>query len=351
MMGMNIAGVFEFQTTGRVTNSVGAELPPIGVFPNLILNACYNLLRSTPIQDMVFGLKIGTGNTAPVATDVILASDSNKTVTKITAGTLAVDGGDPTTLVYTVVFEYVHGDVAALAIREFGVTSYDTQLICRSLVKDGSNNPITITLTQGDKLTVTYQFRITMAPQDTQYTHTTDYTGAGSSSFTSVIRLSTKPWQVFHPTMVLFPKLAGMTDAMARSLTGTSGPERATLGKILYDVQSKTYDTGSGYADGLMNFHGSLINAADNNIYTVETNVYSSYVLGGPNGAIRDASISFNMDYHADAVEQISTFVLGFQQGFDRIFCPLGVITFSVPYPKIPGQAKTINSILRVTYT
>lgn len=351
MIGINVAGVFGFQTTGRVINASGESIGNEGVFTNLILNGGYSRMRNTSLLNLVTALRLGSGNTAPTVADSTLAVDSGKAIPRNAVGTCAIDGGDPNTLVYTTQFVYMHDDLTSMNVREFGIAATDTGLICRSLVKDVSNTPITILLTRGDKLTVTYSLRITMAPIDTQYTHTVDYASTGITPFASVIRLSTKPWQAYAPEMVLMPSLAGVTDAMARATTGTSGPERATLAMIPYNIQKGTFTTSGSYSYMGMNFHGSMINAADDNTYTVATDVYTNLTPGGPNGSFRDTMISFNLDYQVDNVEQISTFILGFPRGFERLFYPLGVITFSVPYPKEAGRQKIINNILRMTFT
>lgn len=106
-------------------------------------------------------LQVGTGNTPPAVTDTALASFLAQIAGKSSSG-VVVSGTDVNGAYSGVrcTYEFAQGTVIG-NLTEVGlkIASADTSLTSRSLIKDGSGNPTTLTVTAIDQLTVLYELR------------------------------------------------------------------------------------------------------------------------------------------------------------------------------------------------
>ena len=157
------------------------ELPPIGIggyfyvdlidaktlhvkqhleFPNVITNSGLNLLGTgTKLDDMFIECQIGSGNSTPDVTDVILDA--------LIASSSDSGGNDDVNLTESIPVEFAlkrrtrifPEDVGNGSLREVGFSTSGT-LSNRALFTDLNGNPTTIEKTDNDFLRVVYETRL-----------------------------------------------------------------------------------------------------------------------------------------------------------------------------------------------
>lgn len=137
-------------------------------FANLITDIGMNLLGSAnSAQDNLAYCRIGVGNANPAYTDTALVSQTGYTNTVGSGGAsgLSVDG----TYIYRRVSNrFAAGTISGVNLAEVGMSYAGTgnNLFSRSLLKDISGNPTTITLLPDEVLDVIYELRQYLPPQD-----------------------------------------------------------------------------------------------------------------------------------------------------------------------------------------
>lgn len=145
-----IYGKFKF----IVTHADGSK-EESNEFDNLILN---NAFSSTTVSDLNV-CAVGSGTTEPSVTDTSLVSQvgpvsgtgTGAAVTTTWQGTLATVGRKNT---YSFTAGSIVGNISEVAVYSDSVST--ARIVVRTLVKDLSGNPTTITLTSGDQLSVEY---------------------------------------------------------------------------------------------------------------------------------------------------------------------------------------------------
>ena len=126
-------------------------------FPNLILDA--GLDRMGAFSDYLNWCQVGSGSTAPVATQTTLVARVAGTSTK-QSDTSANSGADPYFARRTVTFRFAAG-VATGVLAEVGVGWQGTgSLYSRALILDALGSPTTITVLADESLDVTYELRM-----------------------------------------------------------------------------------------------------------------------------------------------------------------------------------------------
>ena len=132
-----------------------AENP--GGSPNLITDNGMEMLKST---DFLSRIMVSSDSTAPAKTDTALAG------LVATSGTTTVSEGpnDFTPVDYpwcsaNVSVQFAQG-AAAGNLSKVAIGTSSTNMFAIALIKDGSGNPTTITVTSIEFLTVTYQWRM-----------------------------------------------------------------------------------------------------------------------------------------------------------------------------------------------
>jgi hypothetical protein len=107
---------------------------------------------------------VGTGSTAPVATQTALDSEIARTViTHVALATTYVDSGEKR--VHTTTYEFGY-DEANGNLTEWGIARGDTTgpVHVRELFRDEHDTPVTLTKTTAEKLRIAYTFETTIAP-------------------------------------------------------------------------------------------------------------------------------------------------------------------------------------------
>lgn len=146
-------------------------------FPNLILDQGLNRLGLSPSAAATGYCQVGTGSTAPAVTDTQL-----QTFVAGTGNTQSVSesyvAGPPPYQRAVITYRFSTG-AAAGNLSEVGIGwgASGTTLFSRSLIKDGSGNPTTITVLSTEALDISYEIR--------NYPPTTDVTGSVTISGTS----------------------------------------------------------------------------------------------------------------------------------------------------------------------
>lgn len=154
MMHIGMAGRFKLEAV-NVETGERRELAPW--FNNLITDAGLNAWGTDSIGSYCV---VGTGSAAPAVTDTALANKLAHTNNIISSA----PGGSATAPYYasfTQVYRFAAG-VATGNVSELGICigSSSTQVFSRTLVKDGSGNPTTITVLASEALDVTYELRL-----------------------------------------------------------------------------------------------------------------------------------------------------------------------------------------------
>ena len=175
MINVGVAGRFKLEAVNEATGE-RRELAPW--FDNLITDQGLNHLGTSGIGHFCL---VGTGSTAPAVTDTTLANKLAHTTTNASTSL----GGQASAPYYSwvrKVFRFAAG-VAAGNLTELGVGISTTLLFSRTLIKDGSGNPTTITVLPSEALDVTYELRMYAPSVDS--THTTVI---GGVTYTGVVR-------------------------------------------------------------------------------------------------------------------------------------------------------------------
>jgi hypothetical protein len=153
-----VAGFFKIEAINEET---GERRVLADWFPNLILDQGLNRLGNRSQVSILAACQVGAGSTPPTTTDTQL-----ETFVASTATVVGSNGGNISSSPYysnvQVVYRFAQG-TAAGNLSEVGVgwnTSSTGSLFSRSLIKNSSGVPITITVLPGEALDVTYEFRL-----------------------------------------------------------------------------------------------------------------------------------------------------------------------------------------------
>lgn len=171
---------------------------------NLILNQAYDTLMATHgITSLMGYAVVGTGSTAPSASDVGLVNER--------ARTNSSPGGDSITqpsnglFEFTYVREFTEAQVGGQNLTEWGFSPSATagnNLAVRELFRDGGGNPVTLTLAADQKLRLIYKYRLQVAPV-TAVAHTIDIAGLGMRTGLAVHTMSTGGSGGTYPPLVV----------------------------------------------------------------------------------------------------------------------------------------------------
>lgn len=137
--------------------------------PNLLTNNGMELLKST---GFLATIAVGSGSTAPAKTDTTLEALVASMAATVTVGPNDFAPADYPWCSATATCQFAKG-VAAGNLSELSIGKTATNLLARALIKDAGGNPVTITVTSIELLTVTYQWRVYF---DLTYTHDDTFT-------------------------------------------------------------------------------------------------------------------------------------------------------------------------------
>jgi hypothetical protein len=146
---------------------------------NLILNQFYDSLipQYGFVGSSVYAA-VGTGSTAPAATQTQLAneigtSSSPRRTDFVPTGESNEIEALATSGEYNIrrVLEFSEEQVGGLNLTEWGfspVSSYNGPLMTRELFRDGSGNAVVLTLAEDQRLRLIYQYKVTVSPTSAQ---------------------------------------------------------------------------------------------------------------------------------------------------------------------------------------
>lgn len=162
---IGLAGLFQFETRQKLGvdadgNDILSEDATVLVpwFHNLITDGGLDLLGANSPADNLTYCRLGTGTTAPTNGDTGLQTQTGATNT---VGTGGATGNDGSTYIYRRVSRrFAAGTVSGVALAEVAMASAATgQIFSRSLIKDATGTPMTITLPADQALDVIYEIR------------------------------------------------------------------------------------------------------------------------------------------------------------------------------------------------
>lgn len=145
-----MCGIF---TLSAVNIDTGEERHLAGPFENLLLDGGLNACGNTP---MFTTCSVGSGSAAPVNTNSSLQAFIAST-TSIAAD---VSGGDPSGYGFLRRTWQFAAGAAAGNLSEIGIGASSTNLLSRSLIKDGDGSPTSITVLSNEFFNVTYEIRL-----------------------------------------------------------------------------------------------------------------------------------------------------------------------------------------------
>lgn len=155
-----VCGLFRFEkfnTDSEGNEIAGSRVIAADWFPNLILDQGMDFLATTP--NLFDACQVGTGSTPPAGGQTALSARIAGTTTRISPEN-TTSSAAPYYTAYKVTYRFAQG-VAAGNLSEVGVGTQPTgtNLFSRSLIKDASGNPITISILPDESLDVIYEFR------------------------------------------------------------------------------------------------------------------------------------------------------------------------------------------------
>lgn len=229
MIGMS--GRYKLAAVNAETGEVREETP---WFDNLITDAGLNRIAQGGFMQICM---VGTGSATPTYADTILgnqlaftSAESARVRTSATAAPWYV--GQRRTYRFPV-------GAAAGNLTEVGVGWSSTLVFSRTLIKDGSGNPTTLTVLPSEYLDVTYEFRVYSIATDTPISVT-----IAGSAYTGTIRSAhaASPSAYDIDTIVA----SGVRSSTGRSSTiGTTGTLGAVTGGLSVSTGYSTISSSS----------------------------------------------------------------------------------------------------------
>lgn len=250
MITAGIAGRFKLEAV-NVETGERRELAPW--FNNLITDSGLNAWGTGGILG---GCAVGTGSTAPAVSDTALATwraYSNTVTSNVLGGQATVPYYSSVTRVYRFAAGTATGNLTELGVC---VGSSTTTLFSRTLIKDGSGNPTTITVLASEALDVTYELRLYAPSADVP--HSTVIAGV---TYTGVVRAANVTSFVSSGyTWSLGNSMVGAVDLMqsgyvARVGNGSIGAITSAPGGTNVDAD---HVAASAYSNGSLARSGTL---------------------------------------------------------------------------------------------
>lgn len=136
---------------------------------NLILDQTYDsLIASFSFENLARYAAVGTGSTPPSATQTGLVSEVARTGSSSRLGAARVSDH---VYDYSVTREFTEAQVGGRNLTEWGFSpdsAAGNNLMCRELFRDGSGNPVVITLDTDQRLRLIYKYRVSFFPNTPQ---------------------------------------------------------------------------------------------------------------------------------------------------------------------------------------
>ena len=163
---MNIQGYATWHIKNAKGEIVRENATP---YPNLIVDTGLEIINNAAPTNQLGFCGVGTGSTPPAGSDTSLETPYGPQVTGITRED--TEGTNPDFFARKRSYQFSAGTIDSVALAEFGIRSSSTQW-SRLLFRDGSLNPITLTLTPDEVLVIVYE--ITLYPDTADVTGTFD---------------------------------------------------------------------------------------------------------------------------------------------------------------------------------
>lgn len=263
---MQVSGLFRIEKFKR--DDQGVEIPGTRTvaadwFPNLILDQGLNYMAT--LASYVNACQVGTGTTTPASGQTALASYLAGT-TATAGSTVTTSASSPYYVALTRTFRFSEGAVVG-NIAEVGIgtlAASGTNLFSRSLIKDGSGNPTTITILADESLDVIYQLRY-YAPL-TDVTGTIVATGNIGGTYDYTLRAANVT-SVASANAWNLPASQGDSGTTSgyRAYTGTIGAITSGPSGTTGDMSSPTaaaYTNGTFYRDRVVTASAAQANLA-----------------------------------------------------------------------------------------
>lgn len=133
---------------------------------NLVLDNGKDLVATYGFNQTAYAA-VGTGNTAPAASQTGLVAETARTNTAVTGATTGWSEVSTGVWEYTQALEFSAAQVGGKNLAEWGFSAAAAvagNLMSRELFRDGSNNPIVLTLDADQQLRLIYKIRVTVGP-------------------------------------------------------------------------------------------------------------------------------------------------------------------------------------------
>ncbi len=227
-------------------------------FDNLVTNQGLDLIGVTnnPLIGLQGGVAVGTGNTAPAATDTTLVAGIGFTTTQsnqTSSNTPTAPYASNNIITWTFAVGGVVGNIAEIGMlcqNSIGSYTAGSPVSTRALIQVGGS-PGTITLLSTDQLIVTYTLSATLTSNVTgSFTITTDGVGTSFNYTIAPIALPSGPGnfytgQAWNQLTYTLGNLAGVSsgpsnESALQSTTATCNPTHTFT-----SASASTYVTGS----------------------------------------------------------------------------------------------------------
>lgn len=238
MIGMS--GRYKLAAVNAETGEVREETP---WFDNLITDAGLDRIAQGGFMNVCM---VGTGSAAPAASDTILGNQRAATSTESARVSTAATAA-PWYVGQRRTYRFPVG-AAAGNLTEVGVGWSSTLVFSRTLIKDGSGNPTSLTVLPSEYLDVTYEFRVYSIDTDTPIA-----VSIAGSAYTGTIRSAYSATPTIYD---ISPIVASgvCTSTGRRSTMGTTGTLGAVTGSLSvatgYDTISSSHFTFAPYVPG-----------------------------------------------------------------------------------------------------
>lgn len=259
-----VAGFFRFEkfkTDGDGNEIKGTREVAADWFPNLILDQGLNQMATSGTY--LNACQVGSGATPPANGQTALSSLVAGTTTR-PVNTTSTASSPPYYVAQNVTFRFAEGAAAGnLAEVGVGTAVSGTTLFSRSLIKDSSGNPTTITILSDESLDVIYQLRYYIPSSD--ITGTIIATGNIGGSYDYILRAANATtvsdangWKLSYPQNLSTTNNVGFMafDGPIGVITGAPSGTAAVISR----PTSLSYVSNSFYIDRLITASASQAN-------------------------------------------------------------------------------------------
>jgi hypothetical protein len=136
---------------------------------NIVLSNAAELLTQFDFNELGSYGAVGTGSTLPALSQTILVAETARTTTDAPGFSKQLSRVSNGLYEMSVGYEFTEAQVGGKNLTEWGFgpsVGVNSSLISRELFRDGSNNPITLSLAADQRLRLIYKYRISIPHQN-----------------------------------------------------------------------------------------------------------------------------------------------------------------------------------------